>query len=175
MAKNRVEVTINSRQYAILADESEEYIKKLAEHIDEKVKTVIKGGQNVLGERPMVLAALNICDEYYKCFEAGSVLKNQLAACSKKLETANDEIRKLREGQPQVSFDEQEAEAKLKKAGDKLKATEEKLSGSEDKLAAANSRLKSAEGKIEALEARIKELEANSRPIYSSNRHEKRN
>ena len=62
MAVNRVEVTINSRQYVVLADESKEYLEKLAGHIDEKVKLILKGGHNILGERPLVLAALNICD-----------------------------------------------------------------------------------------------------------------
>lgn len=141
MAMNRVEVTIHSRQYAVLAEESEEYLKKLAEHIDEKVRLVLKGGQNVMGERPMVLAALNVCDEYYKCEEAGNLLKQQLAAYTKKLEAANDEIRQLKNNEPQISFDEQEAEAKLRTA--------------EDRLLETQNRLKAAEEKISALEARI--------------------
>ena len=56
MAVNRVSITINSRQYTVVAEESREYIERLGEHINEKVKNVLNGGQNVLGERPIVLA-----------------------------------------------------------------------------------------------------------------------
>lgn len=66
MPVNRVTLTINSRQYTVVAEESKEYIEKLCNHINEKVSEVRKGGQNILGERPVVLAALNICDEYFK-------------------------------------------------------------------------------------------------------------
>ena len=144
MAVNRVEVTINSRQYAVLADESEEYLRKLADHIDEKVKIILKGGHNILGERPLVLAALNICDEYYKCEEAGRVLQGQLAACTDKLNRANAEIKTLMDAMHaagasgQMSFEEKEAEEKLHK-------TENELQRAEDK--------------IRSLEARISELE----------------
>ena len=66
MAVNRVSITINSRQYTVVAEESREYIERLGEHINEKVKNVLNGGQNVLGERPIVLAAFNICYYYLK-------------------------------------------------------------------------------------------------------------
>ena len=75
MAVNRVSITINSRQYTVVAEESREYIERLGEHINEKVKNVLNGGQNVLGERPIVLAALNICDEYFKALESDDSLK----------------------------------------------------------------------------------------------------
>ena len=38
MAVNRVSITINSRQYTVVAEESREYIERLGEHINEKVK-----------------------------------------------------------------------------------------------------------------------------------------
>ncbi len=134
MAVNRVEVIINSRRYALKAEESEEYLKKLAEHIEEKIGLVLKNGQNILGERPLVLAALNICDEYYKCEEAGRILQKQLANCSDKLVRANAEIKSLKEATPQVSFDEQEAEEKLKKTEDELRRAQERIRSLEARL-----------------------------------------
>ena len=90
MAVNKLAITINSRRYTVVANESDEYIERLAEHINEKVDYVLKGGQNIIGERPIVLAALNICDEYFKTDEAGRLMKNQLQTCSDKLAAAND-------------------------------------------------------------------------------------
>ena len=140
MAVNRVEVTINSRRYAVLANESEAYLRKLAGHIDEKVKIVLKNGQNIMGERPVVLAALNICDEYYKCEEAGHVLQKQLAVCSDKLTKAKAEVQSLKKATPQMSFDEQEAEEKLRKKDDELKR--------------ANDRIRELEQRVKELETR---------------------
>lgn len=133
MSVNRVEVTINSRQYAVLANESEDYIRRMAGHIDEKVKLVLKGGQNVMGERPIVLAALNICDEYYKCEEAGRVLKHQLQTCTDKLDRAYAEIRELKSATPQISFDEAEAEEKLKAAEEQINILKERIKELEGK------------------------------------------
>ena len=95
MAVNRLAITINSRKYTVVANESEDYIRRLAEHINEKVDYVLKGGQNIIGERPIVLAALNICDEYFKTDEAGRLMKDQLQVCSDKLADANEKCRTL--------------------------------------------------------------------------------
>ena len=161
MAVNRVDVTINSRQYTVLAEESEEYLRKLANHIDEKVKLILKGGHNILGERPLVLAALNICDEFYKCEEAGRVLQNQLAACTDKLNRANAEINTLMAAAPQISFEEKETEEKLQKTEEELKKTENEL--------------QSAEDRIRSLEARISELERRQGNNKNNNNHNNNN
>ena len=63
MALNKVNLAINSRMYTVVSEESPEYMAKLCEHINNKIKMVLKNGKNVMGERPIVLAALNICDE----------------------------------------------------------------------------------------------------------------
>ena len=85
MAVNRVSITINSRQYTVVAEESREYIERLGEHINEKVKNVLNGGQNVLGERPIVLAALNICDEYFKALESDDSVKVEIEKLNSKI------------------------------------------------------------------------------------------
>ena len=98
MAVNRVSITINSRQYTVVAEESREYIERLGEHINEKVKNVLNGGQNVLGERPIVLVALNICDEYFKALESDDSVKVEIEKLnSRDLETANKNNKTLEE------------------------------------------------------------------------------
>ena len=111
MAVNRVSITINSRQYTVVAEESREYIERLGEHINEKVKNVLNGGQNVLGERPIVLAALNICDEYFKALESDDSVKVEIEKLNSKIDNLNypvknkynavkwDEVRLLSLGQ----------------------------------------------------------------------------
>lgn len=133
MSVNRVEVTINSRQYAVLAEESEEYIRRLAGHIDQKVKMVLKGGQNVMGERPIILAALNICDEYYKCEEAARVMERQLMLTNEKLTAANLKIASLSDSGSQISINEQHLEDRLLNAHQKIEELEQKIKELEGK------------------------------------------
>ena len=92
---NKVTLTINSRQYTVVAEESEEYIKALGKHINEKINTVLESGTNIFGERPLILAALNICDEYFKVYEAGNLLNEQMERCTKKLEEQIEENQRL--------------------------------------------------------------------------------
>lgn len=97
MAMNKVNVTINSRMYTVVSSESQEYIQSLGEHINEKVNLVLRDGKNVMGERPMVLAALNICDEYFKAIEAGNLISEQTKDTNVKLQEMKAEAQKRRE------------------------------------------------------------------------------
>ena len=57
---NRINITINSRIYTVVADEDTEYLKSLGDYINDKVNLVLREGNHVMGEKPIVLAALNI-------------------------------------------------------------------------------------------------------------------
>ena len=52
---NKVTITINSRQYNVVAEESEEYIQALGGHINEKIDKVLEGGTNVMANVPWFL------------------------------------------------------------------------------------------------------------------------
>jgi cell division protein ZapA (FtsZ GTPase activity inhibitor) len=73
-----------------------EYMEMLGEHINEKVDAVIRDGRHIMGERPVVLAALNICDEYYKLMaEKSSVDMNELSVLkneNQSLKAENEEL-----------------------------------------------------------------------------------
>lgn len=150
MAVNKVTFTINSRQYTVVAEESKEYIERLCNHINEKVEDVIRGGQNIMGERPIVLAALNICDEYYKSLDENGVLSAQLdslnernSSLKKAANKLNDELQDAKSSQ--VSIDEAAMKAEVKSA--------------KDELDDAHNQIKFLEGHITNLENKIKELE----------------
>ena len=149
MALNKINCTINSRQYTVVAEESVEYIEKLCAHIDEKVENVLRGGQNIMGERPIVLAALNICDEYYKALEEAEALRTDLDAQKDRNRRLNqsagalqDELDMLQSGQ--VSIDEAAMKAEVKTA--------------KDELDEANNKIKFLEGHIRKLENNIEDL-----------------
>ncbi len=96
MDKNRITVIINGRQYVLVSDESQEYLKKLAEYVNAKLRDVRQSTDNIMGERPMVLALLNICDEYFKALEGGNIVASQA-------ERTNEKMRKLQEENEKLS------------------------------------------------------------------------
>lgn len=153
MAVNRVSITINSRQYTVVAKESPEYIERLGEHINEKVKNVLRGGQNVLGERPVVLAALNICDEYFKSLESDGSVKAEIEKLNLKINNLKKENEILKSQlddakSGQVTIDETELNAELISA---QKALEE-----------ANKKNKTLEVTIESLKRKLNAYEENT-------------
>ena len=152
MAVNRVSITINSRQYTVVAEESREYIERLGEHINEKVKNVLNGGQNVLGERPIVLAALNICDEYFKALESDDSVKVEIKLNSKidNLKKENDSLkRELDDAKSgQVTIDETELNAEL--------------TSTKKDLETANKNNKTLEETIKSLKEKLKAYEENT-------------
>ena len=109
MEKNKLSISINGRQYTIVSESSPEYMKKLAEHVNEKVSYIKKNGSNVLGERPLVIAALNVCDEYYSALEAAKLLEDNIKKVNDKCEELIAENMRW-----QDMFDKNEFELEMK-------------------------------------------------------------
>ena len=95
MEKNRVKVIINGRQYTVVSDEPQKYLENLEKYVSEKVDSIRQASQNIMGERPIVLAALNICDEYFKALEGGNLIASQAEKNSEKMRKLQEENDKL--------------------------------------------------------------------------------
>lgn len=152
MALNKVNLVINSRMYTVVSEESPEYMAKLCEHINNKIKTVLRNGKNVMGERPIVLAALNICDEYYKLAEpkpGSDGADGRIASLQeeiKKLKIENHGLkRELDEAQSaQITMAETEAIAKSMKM--------------QNDLDEAYTQIKFLEGQIRRMEEKVENV-----------------
>lgn len=138
---NRINITINSRVYTVVANEEEGYLKRLCDYVNEKVKLVLNEGTHVMGEKPLVLAALNICDEYFKLLDSTAPYENmsEIIAKNKQLEA---EIRELRK-------DSSNAQEKIDELVSEAKLTEKMFDENEQKV-------KFLEGQISTLESRLK-------------------
>ncbi len=74
---NRIAVTIDGREYTIIAAEEAEYVQKVAAHVDSQIKTVIEGSR-VSSVDGATLAAMNIADQYFREMQASENLRRQL-------------------------------------------------------------------------------------------------
>lgn len=115
MEKNKLSISINGRQYTIVSESSPEYMKKLADHVNEKVTYIKRNGSNVLGERPLVIAALNVCDEYYSALEAAQLLEENVKKVNAKCEEVISENRRW-----QDMFDKNDFELEMKTMQNKI-------------------------------------------------------
>lgn len=153
---NKVTITINSRQYTVIAEESEEYIAALGKHVSDKVDAVLSRGTNVAAERPLVLAALNICDEYFKVNEAGYTVNEQLKNCTAKLDAQVRENAELKKRVTDISAELDE----VKSGQISMDETEMIASQEETKkqLSEAQRQIKFLEGQIKIMEEKQKEM-----------------
>lgn len=74
---NRITVTVDGREYHIIAAEDEAYVQKVAAYVDEQVRAVIEGSR-VSSLDGVTLAALNLADRYYKEQATSENLRRQL-------------------------------------------------------------------------------------------------
>lgn len=137
---NKVSITINSRIYTVVANEDAEYLKSLCDYVNEKVNLVINEGNHVTADKPIVLAALNICDEYFKLLnrEGGNTDISELITENKRLEA---EIRDMKKA-------EQESSDKAREIEEELEITRRVLQETEEKIKLLNEQIKEKEDKI---------------------------
>ncbi|MDD6762799.1 MAG: cell division protein ZapA [Clostridiales bacterium] len=138
---NRINITINSRVYTVVANEDTDYLKKLCDYVNEKVNLVLREGQHVTGEKPVVLAALNICDEYFKLLDNSEPTEklSELLIENKKLEA---EIRSMKKAEQESSKQAAEIKDELNITTKVLDETEEKVKFLEGQIKIKENQLK---------------------------------
>lgn len=129
MSKNKLTIAINGRQYTLVSEESPEYLRKLAEHINEKVTFVRKFSSNTMGERPVILAALNICDEYFKAMQGGSEMEQYVQKMNQKYDEVVSENQRLHE-----MFDNNEFEIDIKTLQGEVEKSKVIIAQRDDKI-----------------------------------------
>lgn len=154
---NKVNITINSRIYTVVADEEEGYIRSLCDYVNEKVNRVISEGNHIMGERPLVLAALNICDEYFKLLDTAEPSNNlsELLLKNKQLQTELSDLRKDESNSSRVIEDLKE-EAQL--AEKMLEESEQKVKELQDEIASLQMRIKQQRGEFAIREKELLDM-----------------
>ena len=75
--RNKVEVRIAGKDYTLVGTESDEYMQKVALHIDKKIAEIMKINTKLSTSMASVLTALNAADEYFKTHESETTLKKE--------------------------------------------------------------------------------------------------
>jgi cell division protein ZapA len=96
--KNKVILHISGKDYTIVGSESEEYIRKVGLYIDRKMNEIIKVNSKLSTSMASVLTAINIADDYFKCYESEGSLKKELKKLCDDIQELKEEKKKLSEG-----------------------------------------------------------------------------
>jgi cell division protein ZapA len=138
--KNKVTVTIRKKEYTIIANESTDYIMSVANELDERISQV-SGANAALGaEKSIILAALNLCDDYLKMRQTNNALQRQVMKCAKEMEklqqaaetasAGDDETDELRRQIVQYSEELRKTESEIKRL--RKEAEETKISADKE-------------------------------------------
>ena len=75
--KNKVTVSIAGQDYTMVSADNENYVRKVAAHVDGQIREVLESGRLSIANGA-VLAAMNIADQYYREVDASENLRRQV-------------------------------------------------------------------------------------------------
>ena len=108
--KNSFQITLAGKSYTLAGNESNEYLKRIADHIEKKY---IDYSANIsYRTQPMdmqhVMLEVNIADDYFKCKEEVEILTRKLEEQSMELERMKNSLVAM-----QVKYENLESSTKL--------------------------------------------------------------
>jgi len=77
--KATVTVQIYGTDYKIRGDADPDYIKRLAAHVDAKMRDVVAVSSTVQPIKVAILAAINLADEYFRALDEQGGARDQVA------------------------------------------------------------------------------------------------
>lgn len=96
-----IRVEIYNQTYNIRSDGDNEYIMRLAEYVDGKMREISSGTLTVDSLKVAILAALHIADEYHQLKNTQEQADAQLASRSAECAEMLDRVLKHKEAAPQ--------------------------------------------------------------------------
>lgn len=78
MSKIAVTVKIANQDYTITGEEEKDYVLSLASHVDEQISIAMEKAPKINNVTPVVLASINIANQYFKEKEKNNELMKQL-------------------------------------------------------------------------------------------------
>src|SRR5438270_10638165 len=105
-ASPTIKVEIYDQAYTVRSDGDPEYLKQLAEYVDQKMREISSGTLTVDSLKVAILAALHIADEFYQLKNVQAQNDAQLAARSAECSEMLDRILKHRDTPLEVQIEQ---------------------------------------------------------------------
>lgn len=92
--KNKVNVFIGGRNFTVVGNETEEYVKSIAAYVNEKLNEVQIKNNRLNDSMAQILVAFNIADDYHKIYSELKQLKSEIVEPMEKYEEIQDMLEK---------------------------------------------------------------------------------
>jgi cell division protein ZapA len=125
--KNKVQVRIAGKDYALVGVESDEYIQKVGLYIDKKMNEVMRNNNKLSTSLAAVLTAVNVADDYFKIYESEANFKKQLSEALNELKTLREEKKRLLDENEQMNKKATELQLELAKREAELREVRNSL------------------------------------------------
>lgn len=152
MSEYKVDVKIAGKTYTLVTDEAKDNIKDIAEIFDRKIQEV--KSNRLTFDRQLVLAGLNITDDFYKLSKQYDSLKEKSEEPCKYYPTIKEEVEKLKEENKKL-LDENE---KNTKAMSDLKIENTKLEQSLNKYRNSRETIEKLKNEVKRLQVEVMDL-----------------
>lgn len=107
---NKIIVKIAGQEYTIIGKEEKDYILSLASHVDEQIAKASEKTPKLNSVTPVVLASINIADQYFKAVEENKQLLDKLESCGIDIDSEGNNIDEINELKKIVSEKDKEIE-----------------------------------------------------------------
>lgn len=139
--KRKVVVKINGQEITVIGNESAEYIKSIAEFVDEKICETQSKNSKLSQSMSAILTAFNIADQYYKNYVELTDLKEEIKEPLKELEELREKMKEYKAEKAKLieesdDYKEQvyQLNKELEKKNKTLKRQEQALEFKEDEI-----------------------------------------
>ncbi len=131
--KNKVAVRIMGQEYIVCSEDSREFIQRVANYVDDKMREIKKKNSKLSTTFVSVLTALNVADDYFKLTDENKEKPSTIPSDEQKF---NMVIKALNEELDKKSKKIAELEQVLSMAEDKLKVKNEEIAHRDEQLRA---------------------------------------
>lgn len=111
--KKRITVTVNGKNYTLRHDESDEYVQRIANYLNNKVAEASSGGLQLGEHTSLVMSAITITDELFKTQKNFNTLKNEIKRMMDEYDSLRLEKQELEKQYIKLSEDYDELSKKL--------------------------------------------------------------
>lgn len=75
--KALIEVEIFGQRFTVTSEDDEDYVKKIATHVDQKMRHIAETTKTAVPLRVAIMAAMSIADEYYKAADREAEIQRE--------------------------------------------------------------------------------------------------
>ena len=76
--KNKIMLTINGKNYTLVHDETDDYMKRIEHYLNAKIQAAGTAGIQLGEQTALVMASISIIDELFKTQKNFNTLKNEI-------------------------------------------------------------------------------------------------